>query len=76
MAIKSIINLFSVLVAFFSLSLLIPLVVSFLFNDGSSNIFITTFLVIFTPSVIAWQLTKKNKEEMGVKEGFIIITLF
>ena len=76
MAIKSIINLFSILVAFFSLSLLIPLVVSFLFNDGSSNIFITTFLVIFIPSVIAWQLTKKNKEEMGVKEGFIIITLF
>ena len=76
MAIKSIINLFSILVAFFSLSLLIPLLVSFLFNDGSSNIFITTFLVIFIPSVIAWQLTKKNKEEMGVKEGFIIITLF
>ena len=76
MAIKSIFNLFSILVAFFSLSLLIPLLVSFLFNDGSSNIFITTFLVIFIPSVIAWQLTKKNKEEMGVKEGFIIITLF
>lgn len=76
MAVKSIINLFSILVAFFSLSLLVPLVVSFVFDDGSSNIFITTFLVIFIPSIIAWQLTKKSKEEMGVKEGFVIITLF
>ena len=76
MAVKSIINLFSILVAFFSLSLLVPLVVSFIFDDGSSNIFITTFLLIFMPSIIAWQLTKKSKEEMGVKEGFVIITLF
>ena len=76
MVIKSIINLFSILVAFFSLSLLVPLVVSFIFDDGSSNIFITTFLVIFIPSIVAWQLTKKSKEEMGVKEGFVIITLF
>ena len=76
MAVKSIINLFSILVAFFSLSLLVPLVVSFIFDDGSSNIFITTFLVVFIPSIIAWQLTKKSKEEMGVKEGFVIITLF
>ena len=76
MAVKSIINLFSILVAFFSLSLLVPLVVSYIFDDGSSNIFITTFLLIFMPSIIAWQLTKKSKEEMGVKEGFVIITLF
>jgi trk system potassium uptake protein TrkH len=76
MAIKSIINLFSILVAFFSMSLLIPLIVSFMFNDGSSNIFITTFLVIFIPSVVAWQLTKKSNQEMGMKEGFVIITLF
>ena len=76
MAVKSIINLFSILVAFFSLSLLVTLVVSFIFDDGSSNIFITTFLLIFIPSIIAWQLTKKSKEEMGVKEGFVIITLF
>ena len=76
MAVKSIINLFSILVAFFSLSLLVPLVVSFIFDDGSSNIFITTFLVIFIPSIVTWQLTKKSKEEMGVKEGFVIITLF
>ena len=76
MAVKSIINLFSILVAFFSLSLLVPLVVSFIFDDGSSNIFITTFLLIFIPSIIAWQLTKKSNEEMGVKEGFVIITLF
>lgn len=53
-----------------------PLIVSFIFDDGSSNIFITTFLLIFIPSIIAWQLTKKSKEEMGVKEGFVIITLF
>jgi trk system potassium uptake protein TrkH len=76
MAIKSIINLFSVLVAFFSISLLVPLIFSFIFNDGSSSIFITTFLVIFIPSVVAWQLTKKSNEEMGIKEGFVIITLF
>tara|TARA_B100001142_G_scaffold43469_2_gene39409 strand:+ start:11405 stop:12838 length:1434 start_codon:yes stop_codon:yes gene_type:complete len=76
MALKPIINLFSVLVMLFSASLLAPISISFIFKDGAEQIFITTLVVAFVPAFLAWLLTRKSKEEMGVKDGFVIITLF
>lgn len=76
MALKPIINLFSVLVMLFSASLLAPISISFIFKDGAEQIFITTLMVAFVPAFLAWLLTRKSKEEMGVKDGFVIITLF
>ncbi|MDC1051373.1 TrkH family potassium uptake protein [Gammaproteobacteria bacterium] len=76
MALKPIINLFSVLVMLFSASLLAPISISFIFKDGAEQIFIITLVVAFVPAFLAWLLTRKSKEEMGVKDGFVIITLF
>ena len=76
MAFKPIINLFSVLVMLFSISLLAPLAISFLFQDGVGHIFLTTLIAAFAPALLAWSITRNSKEEMGVKDGFIIITLF
>ncbi|MDA8957712.1 TrkH family potassium uptake protein [Gammaproteobacteria bacterium] len=76
MALKPIINLFSVLVMLFSASLLAPISISFIFKDGAEQVFITTLVVAFVPAFLAWLLTRKSKEEMGVKDGFVIITLF
>ncbi|MDA9842764.1 TrkH family potassium uptake protein [Gammaproteobacteria bacterium] len=76
MTLKPIINLFSVLVMLFSASLLAPISISFIFKDGAEQIFITTLVVAFVPAFLAWLLTRKSKEEMGVKDGFVIITLF
>ena len=47
MALKPIINLFSVLVMLFSASLLAPISISFIFKDGAEQIFITTLMVAF-----------------------------
>ncbi|MDA7828075.1 potassium transporter, partial [bacterium] len=76
MAFKPIVNLFSVLVMLFSISLLAPLAISFLFQDGVGHIFLTTLIAAFAPALLAWSITRNSKEEMGVKDGFIIITLF
>lgn len=76
MAIKPLINLFSILVMLFSFSLLAPFAVSLVYKDSASNIFLLTFLIIFIPSVFSWYFTRNAQEEMGVKDGFIIITLF
>ena len=74
MALKPIVNLFSVLVMLFSASLLAPISISFIFKDGAEQIFITALMVAFVPAFLAWLLTRKSKEEMGVKDGFVIIT--
>jgi len=76
MAFKPIINLFSVLVMLFSISLLAPLGISFFFEDGVEYIFLTTFVATFIPALLAWSVTRKSNEEMGTKDGFVIITLF
>ena len=46
MNLKSIINLFSILILFFSASYIFPIIVSAIFNDGSMHLFIYALIVI------------------------------
>jgi len=76
MNLKSIINLFSILVIFFSISFVFPMLVSWIYMDKSLNIFITTFLIVFTFGLSGWYFTKGSIKDLSQSDGFIIITFF
>jgi len=76
MNLKSIINLFSILVMFFSTSFIFPMIVSWVYMDTSLNIFITTFVLVFTFGLLGWYLTKGSITDLSQSDGFIIITFF
>ena len=73
---KSILNLFSILVLFFSLSFVLPIIVSILFNDGALFLFLKTLVTILSIGLIGLVITRNVKSELSQKDGFLIIVMF
>ena len=61
---------------FFSLSFVIPMAVSIIFNDSALNIFIITFAIVFSIGLLGWFISKDAVDNLSQKDGFIIITFF
>ena len=60
----------------FSLSFVIPMVVSLIFNDSALSVFIVTFVIIFGLGLIGWLFSRDADDDLNQKDGFIIITFF
>ena len=76
MNLKSIVNLFSVLVLFFSLSYIFPIIISLIFDDGATELFIYTLLGVGLIGLVGLLATRKVDNELSQKDGFVIIVLF
>ena len=76
MNLKSILNLFSVLILFFSFSFVFPIFISIIFNDDAFYIFLKTFISISLIGVIGLILTRNINNELSQKDGFVIIVMF
>ena len=73
---KSILNLFSVLVLFFSFSYIFPIVLSIIFDDGALHIFVKTLIAISLIGIIGLAATRNINNELSQKDGFVIIVMF
>ena len=61
---------------FFSVSFVIPMAISLIFDDSALNIFIITFAIIFSLGLFGWLVSRDAGDELSQKDGFIIITFF
>ena len=73
---KALLKLFSILVMFFSISFIVPIITSFIYKDGALSIFVITFSIVFMVGFLGWLISKNNTQEMTHKDGFLVITLF
>ena len=73
---KSILNLFSILVLFFSFSYLFPIIVSLIYEDGALSIFLKTLILVSSVGAVGLILTRNIKNELSQKDGFVIIVMF
>ena len=64
------------LLMIFSLTMLPPILVSWIFADGVSIIFIDTFILTFTAGAVFFGLFRNHQQEMRTKDGFLITFLF
>lgn len=72
-----IIKILGVLLMLFSaLGSLPPILVSYIYDDGMAGVFVNTFLSVFITGLILWLLTARSKEDLGTKDGFLVVTLF
>ena len=76
MNLKSIVNLFSILVLFFSLSYIFPIIISLIFDDGATELFIYTLLGVGLIGLVGLLATRKVDNELSQKDGFVSIVLF
>ena len=64
------------LLMIFSLTMLPPLLVSWIFSDGASQIFVDAFIFTFVVGFFLWLLFRRFRNEMRTKDGFLVTVLF
>ncbi|HYQ72877.1 MAG TPA: TrkH family potassium uptake protein [Gammaproteobacteria bacterium] len=72
----SIQRMLGLLLMVFSLSLLPPLTVSLLYQDGQVQPFLTGMVGVIVLGFIMWLPAHRFKQELRVRDGFLLVTLF
>ncbi len=76
MQFRSIIRIVGLLLALFSLSMLAPALVAFIYRDGAGVPFITTFFVLLLCGGFCWFPNRYEKSDLKARDGFLIVVLF
>lgn len=69
-------RILGVLLMIFSLTMLPPLFVSWLFSDDAGYIFIEAFVFTFIVGLVLWLLFHRIRREMRTRDGFLVTVLF
>jgi trk system potassium uptake protein TrkH len=64
------------LLAMFSVTMLPPILVSWLYADGVWLSFAISFLVILASGLTIWAPVRENRQEMRLRDGFTVVALF
>ena len=65
-----------IMLLLFSVTLVIPLITSFIYSDGNHYTFIYSFLIILGLGSILYLPNISAKNDIKIKEGFLIVVLF
>lgn len=76
MQIKTILHLIGLLLMIFSLSMLTPLIICFIFQEEFWFPFVIAFLCTFSTGFVLWFSYKKQQNELKIRDGFLIVVLF
>jgi trk system potassium uptake protein len=69
-------RILGILLMIFSLTMLVPLGVSYFYADGAHAAFISSFLVTFIVGFIIWVPVYKASSDLRIRDGFLITSLF
>ena len=60
----------------FSGTMLVPLAVSIGYDDGEQTTFFLAFLIVLAAGLLFWLPTAGNRQELRIRDGFLITALF
>ena len=70
-----ILKITGIILLIFSFFLLIPLSVAVYYGDNIDN-FVKSFLIVFFSGLLTYLPNKREKSQIKIKEGFLIVTIF
>jgi trk system potassium uptake protein TrkH len=70
-----VIRVFGVLLACFSLTMLVPLLFSHFVRDGAESAYDETALLSFAVGLGLWWTARHHKEDLKVRDGFLLVVL-
>jgi trk system potassium uptake protein TrkH len=73
---KSIFNLLGILLGIFSLSFVPPMLLAFIYEESSIEIFLYSFTIFSILGGSIWAATRQQNLPLNISDGFIITTLF
>ena len=64
------------LLMLFSVTMLVPAAVSLLYADGEVALFVDAFLILLTAGLLAWLPTRRQRGDLRLRDGFLVVVLF
>lgn len=72
---QNILRLLGILMMIFSFSMLTPVGINSYYWDGTFEPFIISFVITFLAGFILWLLFRKQRKELKIEDGFLIVVL-
>ncbi len=76
MQLKTICKLIGMLLMIFSLSMLTPLMVDALYQEGNWHPYVYSFTMTFFSGLVLWMPARHCRYELKTRDGFLIVSLF
>ena len=64
------------LLTIFSLTMLLPAVISWWYRDGALTPFLAAFSLILIAGLLLWLPVRKLRHEVRLRDGFLIVVMF
>lgn len=69
-------RIIGMLLMVFSMTMLLPFTISFIYDDGAAPAFLFSFLITVTTGAFLWMPVYKEEKDLNTRDGFIITSLF
>lgn len=76
MRFSAVAKILGIFLMIFSLSMLPPILVSLIYEDGAEFSFVAAFLITFFVGFLFWFSCRRYKHELKIRDGFLVVTLF
>lgn len=73
---KTILRIIGILLMLFSMSMLPPVIVGEIYQDGASWAFLIAFSVTLLTGILLWLMFRNYNHHLTSRDGFMIVTLF
>ena len=73
---RSLFRILGILIALFSLTMIPPAIVGFIYDDGGQREFLLAFIYLLILGFIIWYPNQKERHELKVREGFLLVVSF
>lgn len=73
---KIILKVLGLLLMIFSLTLIPPVLISLIYQDGGTDDFGFSAIGLFTLGTFLWYTTRRDKHELKIRDGFLIVVMF
>lgn len=70
-----VVRVFGLLLVCFALTLLVPLILSWWWNDGANSAYDEAFLLTLAVGVALWWPARHERRELKVRDGFLMVVL-
>lgn len=69
-------RILGILLSLFSLTLLPAAMVSWFYQDGALEAFLTAFAILLSVGILLWLPARNHRKELKIRDGFIVVVMF
>ena len=69
-------RILGILLMLFSITMLTPVLVSYIYDDGARHTFLLAFMVTFVTGLVCWLPVSRSRRELRLRDGFLVVVLF